>query len=110
MARKSKESKKANNFKEFSYEGKEFKYSGRLYPDSQTETAKCTITPMSLTLNDVITIKGCRLMQTDDNTWIAYPSWKDKKDEYQSYIYVDKDFSKEELDKVAEAVEKVLDT
>lgn len=106
MARKS---KKADDFKEFSFEGKEFKYSGRLYPESQKETKKCTITPMSLSLNDVITIKGCRLMQTDNNTWIAFPSWEDKKGEYQSYVYVDKDFSKEELDKVAEAAEKALD-
>ena len=107
MARKAKEKKV--DFKEFSYEGKEFKYSGRLYPESQSETKKCTITPMSLTLNDVLTIKGCRLMQTDKNAWIAYPSWKDKKDEYQSYIYVDKEFSQEELDKVAEAAEKALE-
>ena len=107
MARKAKKSEA--NYKEFSYEGKEFKYSGRLYPDSQKETKKCTITPMSLTLNDVLTIKGCRLMQTDKNAWIAYPSWEDKNKEYQSYIYVDKEFSQEELDKVAEAAEKVLD-
>ena len=90
MSRKGKDTKKKDNFVAFEYDGKEFKYSGRLYPDAQTETKKCTITPMSLTLNGVITIKGCRLMQTDDNTWINFPSWKDKKDEYQSYVYVDK--------------------
>ena len=111
MARKGKETKKKkkDNFVEFEYDGKEFKYSGRLYPDSQSETKKCTITPMSLTLNGVITIKGCRLMQTDDNTWINFPSWKDKKDEYQSYVYVDKDFSEEELDSAAEAAEEALE-
>jgi len=101
MARKAKKSEA--NYKEFSYEGKEFKYSGRLYPDSQKETKKCTITPMSLTLNDVLTIKGCRLMQTDKNAWIAYPSWEDKNKEYQSYIYVDKEFSQEAAEKVLDA-------
>ena len=36
MARKGKETKKKkkDNFVEFEYDGKEFKYSGRLYPDS----------------------------------------------------------------------------
>ena len=109
MARKSTK-KSADNFKEFSYEGKEFKYSGRIYPDSKKESKACDITPMSLTLNDVITIKGCRLMQSDKNTWIAFPSWEDKKGDWQSYVYVDKEFSQEELDKVAAEAEKALDT
>ena len=109
MSRKPKENKKKkDNFVEFEYDGKEFKYSGRIYPDSKTEGKACDMTPMSLTLNGVLTIKGCRLMQSDNNTWINFPSWKDKKDEYQSYVYGDKDFSKEELDKVAEVAEKAL--
>ena len=79
-----KSSKKEVNYKEFEYDGKEFKYSGRIYPDSKTSTSKCDITPMNVCLNGVITIKGCKLMQTDDNTWISWPQWQDKNKEWQS--------------------------
>ena len=107
MSRKDKETKKKDNFVEFEYDGKEFKYSGRLYPDSQTETKKCTITPMSLTLNGVITIKGCKLMQTDNKTWINFPQYQDKEKKWQSYFFIPKEF--EEIVKVAEAAEKAMD-
>lgn len=109
MARKGngKKADKTANYKEFEYDGKEFKYSGRIYPDSKKSTDKCDITPLNLTLNGVITIKGCKLMQTDDNTWISFPQWQDKDKNWQSYFYIPKDF--EEMDKVAEAAEKVLD-
>lgn len=103
-----KKSKKTDNFKEFKYEGKEFTYSGRIYPDSAKESKECDITPMSLTLNDVITIKGCKLMESKKNTWIAFPAWEDKKGDWNSYVYVDKEFSKEEIDKVAEAVAEAI--
>ena len=103
MARKEKKA----DFIEFEFDGKEFKYSGRLYPENQTETNKCTITPMSLTLNGVITIKGCKLFQTDKNSWIAGPSYKSK-DEYKDYLYIDKDLN-DELDKLVAEIEKLLD-
>ena len=102
-----KSSKKEANYKEFEYDGKEFKYSGRIYPDSKKSTAKCDITPMNICLNGVITIKGCKLMQTDDNTFISWPQWQDKNKEWQSYFYIPKDF--DEIDKVAEAAEKAMD-
>ena len=106
MARRN--TSKKENFKEFSFDGKEIKYSGRIYPDSTQSSKKVDYTAMTLTLNGVITIKGCKLMQSDKNTWISFPQWKDKNDEYQSYVYVDKEFSQAELDKVAEAAEKAL--
>ena len=108
MARKGngKKADKAANYKEFEYDGKEFKYSGRIYPDSKKSTDKCDITPLNLTLNGVITIKGCKLMQTDDNTWISFPQWQDKDKNWQSYFYIPKDF--EEMDEVAKAAEAQL--
>ena len=109
MARKGNGKKTKNNFKEFSFDGKEIKYSGRVYPDLKNSTAKCDITPCNVTLNGVITIKGCKLMQTDDNTWISWPQYQDKNKEYQSYIYVEKNFSKDEIDKLAKEIEKVID-
>lgn len=107
MARRN--SKAAADFKEFEFDGKEFKYSGRIYPDSTKKAGKVDITNMTLTLNGVISIKGCKLMQSDNNTWIQFPQYQDKNKEYQNYFYIDKDFSKEELDKAAEAAEKALE-
>ena len=77
MARKSKEAEE-KKFIEVNYEGKEFKYSCRLYPEFQTETAKCTITPVSVTLNGVITVKGVKLFQTDKNAWLQFPQYEKK--------------------------------
>lgn len=108
MARKS---AKNDNFIEFEYDGKEFKYSGRMYPENQKETQKCTITPMTLCLNGVITIKGCKLFQSDKNAWIQgpqYESGKGKNAEYKDYLYIDKDLNKE-LDGLLEELEKLLD-
>lgn len=110
MARKAKENKKDNkNYKEFSFKGKEIDYTGRVYPDLKKSTDKLDMTPMSLTINGVITIKGCKLMQTDDNSWIGFPQYKDKDGDYMSYVYVDRAYSDSELSAVVEAIEKVLD-
>ena len=107
MARKTSK-KQENNFKEFKFDGQEFQFTGRIYPDLATETKNVTITPMSLTLNGVLTIKGCRLFQTDKNAWIAGPDYKTKDGEYKSYLFWDKEYN-EELDKLVEEVEKVLE-
>ena len=47
-------------------------------------------------------------MQSDKNTWIAFPQYKDSKGNYQSYVYVDKAYSEAELDKVAAAAEEAV--
>lgn len=110
MARKAKENKKDNkNYKEFSYKGKEIDYTGRVYPELKKSTDVLDMTPMSLTINGVITIKGCKLMQTDKNSWIGFPQYKDKDGNYQSYVYVDRTFSDEELAKVVETVEAIIE-
>ena len=108
MARTAKKSEKESTFKEFEFKGKEITFSGRIYPDLKKSGDKVDITPMNLTINGVISIKGCRLMQSDKNTWIAFPQYKDSKGNYQSYVYVDKAYSEEELDKVAAEAEKAI--
>lgn len=111
MARKAKEEtkKEQKNYKEFSFKGKEIDYTGRVYPDLQKSTDACDITPMSLTINGVITIKGCKLMQSDKSSWISFPQYKDKDGKYLSYIYVDRAFSDSELDELVKVIEKVIE-
>lgn len=104
MPRKS--TKKEAAYKEFKYDGKEFQYTGRLYPDNKKETKKCEIIPLSLCLNGVITIKGMKLWRSDKNSWITGPSYQSG-DEYKDYLYIDKDFN--EIDKLVEELEKILD-
>lgn len=109
MARKAKENKEAKkNYKEFSFKGKEIDYTGRIYPELSKSTDALDMTPMSITINGVITIKGCKLMQTDKSSWISFPQYKDKNGDYQSYIYVDRAFSDEELTKLVEILEDII--
>lgn len=95
-----------NAFKEFEMKGKQFDYSGRVYPDNKREAGKLTIYPMSLTLDGVFTIKGCSLMMTKDNLWVAFPQYKSG-DDYKDYVYTDKDLN-EDLDNLASVIEKAI--
>ena len=106
MARTKKTENNESSFKEFEFKGKEILFSGRIYPDLKKSGDKVDITPMNLTINGVISIKGCRLMQSDRNTWIAFPQYS--KGNYQPYVYVDKAYSEAELDKVAAAAEDAI--
>lgn len=110
MARKAKEEKK--DFIEFELKGVIFRYSGRMYPEKSIETKKCTIIPMSLCLNDMITIKGCKLFRTDKNSWIQGPQYlsgKGKDGEYKDYLYIDKELNTE-MDGLVSELEKLLDS
>lgn len=107
MARNSNSAIK-QTYKEFAFKGKEINYTGRAYPESKKSTDKVDITPFSLTINGVLTIKGCKLFQSDTKTWIGWPQWKDKDGAYKDYVYVDKTYSEEELDKLAAVIEKVI--
>ena len=98
---KKKESKSSKEFKEFEVVGKCLKYSGRLYPAEEGNRHF-----MYLTINDCITIQ-CSLVVTDNSSFISFPSWKNKKDEWKSYIYTD-ECLKDDLDKVCEALEELL--
>ena len=108
MARSGSTQKKENNFKEFEFTGKEFKYSGRIYPSMKTEGERVDSTPFSLCLNGVLTIKNCKLIQSDKSTWIQFPQYKTKAGDYQSYIYVDKEFSQAEIDNLAQQLEALI--
>lgn len=109
MARKAKETKEEKkNYVEFSFKGEEINYSGRVYPDLKKSTDALDITPMSLTINGVITIKGCKLMQSDSASWISFPQYKDKDGKYQSYVYVDRAFNDNELAALAAECEKLV--
>ena len=105
-AKKNTQKGNSNSFKEFEFKGKTFTYSGRLYPEAQREAGKLTITPMSLTLNGVLTIKGCSFMETKDNMWVSGPSYKTG-DEYKDYLYIDKALN-EDMDALAEVISKQL--
>lgn len=101
-----------NKYKEFKYDGKEFQYTGRIYPDYQQETKskKATITPISITLNSVFTIKGCKLFQTDNNAWIKFPEYLHSKEdnEYRSYIYYPEELN-DEINELVKVIEEALD-
>lgn len=107
MARKAAE-KKEQDYKEFKIDGVVFSYSGRLYVKNQTSTARCDIIPMTLTLNNCITIKGCKLFRSDKNSWIAGPQYKTKDNDYKDYIYIDKELSVE-MEKLVAGIEEILD-
>lgn len=106
MARKTE--KKETTYKEFKIEGQIFQYSGRLYPENTTSTAKCDIIPFSLCLNGVLTIKGCKLFRSDKNSWITGPSYVGKDKDYHDYLYIDKDLNKE-IDQLIAGLEAMLD-
>ena len=103
--------KQEASYKEFEVKGVIFRYSGRMYPDKAIETAKCTIIQMSLCLNDVFTIKGCKLFRTDKNSWIQGPQYaagKGKDAEWKDYLYIDKELNTE-MDALVSELEKILD-
>ncbi len=101
MAAKKKADSKGE-FKEFELKGESFDYSGRIYPDRKREAGKLTITPMSLCLNGVFTVKGCSFYETKDNMWVGGPQFK-QGDEYKDYLYLDKELNKD-LDALAECI------
>ena len=95
-----------NGYKEFKFVGETFDYSGRIYTDKQREAGKLTITPISLCINGVLTIKGCSFYETDKNMWIGGPQYKSG-DEYKDFLYIDKELN-DEMDELAEAIKKAM--
>ena len=96
----------AKEFIEFELKGKNFDYSGRLYPANKREAGKLTIYPMSLCINGVITIKGCSFYETANNMWVGGPQYK-AGDDYKDYLYIDKELNAE-MDALANVIEKVI--
>lgn len=106
---KEKNKKKAakKEFKEFDVKSESFDFSGRVYPGE--EKNGITRSWMSLCLNGVFTISNCYLVETKDNTFIAFPQWKDKDGNYKSHVFIDEDM-REEMDNLAEAIaDKISD-
>lgn len=106
-AKKTSKKDNSNNYKEFELKGNSFVYSGRLYPENKREAGKLTITPMSLTLNGVFTIKGCSFMETKHNMWVSGPSYKSG-DDYKDYLYIDKELN-EDMEALANVISEVLE-
>ena len=95
-----------NGYKEYEMKGDTFDYSGRIYTDKQREAGKLTITPISLCINGVLTIKGCSFYETDKNMWIGGPQYKSG-DEYKDFLYIDKELN-DEMDALAEAIKAAM--
>ena len=101
-----KKTNQATGFKEFEFSGDNFDYSGRIYVDRKREAGKLTIYPVSLTLNGLITIKGCSFYETTNNMWVGGPQFKSG-EEYKDYLYIDKENNKD-MDALAEAISAAI--
>ena len=104
-----KEAKKAN-FKEFEYSGKTFEYTGRVFPSREGSGKVKRTWGLTITLNGLIDIKGCKLVETESNVFITYPQYvtgEKGKEEWKSYIYVGKDLN-EEIDALVNELMKVV--
>lgn len=90
-------------FKEFTMEGDTFSYTGRIYPKKEGSGKVVSKSLVNLTLNGVITLKGLYLVETSDKYFLTFPQYKSK-DEYKSYVFVDRDFSDGEFDKLVDVI------
>lgn len=108
MAKKT-TSKKTNEkgYVEFKLEDETFTFTGRIYTDKKREAGKLTIYPLSLTLNESITIKCCSFYETDKNMWVGGPQYKSG-DEYKDFVYFDKCIN-DEMDNLAEKIKAAID-
>lgn len=103
-----KEEKKAS-FKEFKFTGKTFEYSGRVFPSREGSGKVKRTWGITLCLNGLFTIKGCKLVETESNVFITYPQYLSDKDKnvWSSYVYVDKELN-EEMDGLVNELMKVV--
>jgi DNA-binding cell septation regulator SpoVG len=106
MASKKTTKEEKVNFKEFKYSGKVFEYTGRVYEKQEGKGKVVSRTVLTLCLNDMITIKGLHLIETDDSWFIDWPSYKSG-DSYKSYFFINKDLN-DEIDKLTDAIVKLL--
>lgn len=95
-----------NGYKEFEMKGDTFDYSGRIHTDKQREAGKLTITPITLCIKGVLTIKGCSFYETDKTMWIGGPQYKSG-DEYKDFLYIDKELN-DEMDSLAEVIKAAM--
>ena len=96
-----KKAKEKKEFVEFNVKSETFDFSGRIYPGKEKKGLRRSW--MSLCLNDSITIQNCYLVETKSSTFIGFPQYKNKDDEYKSHIFIDEDM-REEIDNLAEVL------
>ena len=102
---KSNKKEEKTKFNEFSYTGKSFEYSGRIYEGTEGKGKVKSRSYLALTLNDSITINGCFFVVLDDGSaFITWPQYK-KGEEYKNYIFTSEDL-KEELESLAKVIKK----
>ena len=94
-----KKEEKKETYKEFKFDGQTFSYSGRIYPTRGAAGKILNSWGLTLTLNDSITVKGCRLVETENNIFITWPQYQNKDNKYISYFYIAESLN-EELDKL----------
>ena len=91
-----------NAFKECACSGIHYDYSCRVYPGNAKTFGKVTSIPCSLTIDDLITIKGCHYKCADKNKWLEFPEYKTG-EEYKSYIYIAEGMN-EDMQTIANAI------
>ena len=102
---KNNKKKEKAKFNEFTYSGKIFEYSGRIYEGMEGKGKVKSRSYMSLVLNDAITINGCYFVVLNDGSvFITWPQYK-KGEEYKSYIFTSEEI-KEELEALAKVIKK----
>ena len=94
--------KTENTFKECACSGVHYDYTCRVYVDNAKTFGKVTSVPVSLTIDGLITIKGCHYKYTEKANWIEFPEYKTG-DQYKSYFFFDEDM-KTDLDTIAAAI------
>ena len=86
-ATKENTTKTENDYKDCACSGVHYDYTCRVYVDNAKTFGKVTSVPVSLTIDDLITIKGCHYKYTDNNNWIEFPEYKSG-DQYKSYFFI----------------------
>lgn len=91
MAKTKKASTESKGYVDFEFDVGAYTFTGRLYLGSVKEFGKVSVTPLSIAIDDLMTIKGCALKETESHTWIEFPTYKNKDNDFVSYVYVPKD-------------------
>lgn len=107
-ATKENTTKTENGFKECSVNGVHYDYTCRVYVNNAKTFGKVTSVPVSLTIDDLITIKGCHYKYTEKNNWIEFPEYKSS-DEYKSYFYIAEEMN-DDLNRITAAIAPLVIT
>lgn len=107
-ANKENTTKTENAFKDCGVTGVHYDYVCRVYVNNAKTFGKVTSVPVSLTIDNLITIKGCHYKYTEKNNWIEFPEYKSG-DEYKSYFYIDEEMN-DDLNMIAAAIAPLVIT